>query len=945
MDTFLQIYQSYVRDLNNIQIKKSLYDIIHRLENQNQLSIDQKERIYVNMITSNPEDVVLYHKIGSIFKDNCKEKTILWWRLGHEREPTNKLIFLDFIELLYNMTYYDIILSLNKNNLFDKMLGEPRFLTIYTRLQLMKMNYKDGLKNLLALINIRAPKKCITYKEKFEKWSNYHDIGYVFSALCDHENAMKYTKKASELANKFQLTLFNRLLSFQNVLSFSNHIYVDNAEFFNTCLKINDYLRDQPIFSFNPSSKKKIKIGYLSSDFIQHAISNFIFPILKNHDKTKFDIVLFSNIYPVEPIYQSLGLPIYYIHDKDAKTVANQIYDLNVDILMDLNGHTANNFMEIFTYHPAPIQIAYLGYPNTTGLKAIEYRLTDAIADPLHSTQQYSEMLIRLPRCFLLFESIHPFVIGYKPTDPRKIILGSINRENKTNDEVLTLWRQILKECRNTVILIKLESFDNVNEREKYYCQVLEIPPDRIIILPKLQNDDYCQLFTKFDILLDPFPYSGTTTTCNSLLNSVPVITLYHSNYHAHNVSSSILINADLPELVAYSKQQYKDIIKDLANNPYKIDHYKKTIRQKFMKSMEPKPFMTSYEKNLVDLYHSFYSKKIEIPVKESVEIPIKESIEIPIKESIEIPIKESNEIPVKESIEIPIKESNVYICGCVKNCENYIESVFKNIEKIAKLFDHCKIIIAFDDPNDKTIEILKQKPNVEFLFVSENSKITEYNMRTIRLANARNKIIDYIKKENDTTYEYFIMMDMDDVNIDPINTEVLKYYLYDNVDWDTLSFNRKDYYDIWALSIEPCFTSCWHFPNYYSVIPFIKEYITRQLAKLQSNELLPCISAFNGFAIYRKKSFVHCYYDGTIEKTLGMFSKEQIEQNEKAMRSNITKNVSYHPIIHPTTDCEHRHFHRMAEKQGAKIRISPRYLFMKEEDVDYDQYVKVQVK
>jgi hypothetical protein len=156
-------------------------------------------------------------------------------------------------------------------------------------------------------------------------------------------------------------------------------------------------------------------------------------------------------------------------------------------------------------------------------------------------------------------------------------------------------------------MLIKLESFDNIEERRAYYQKELDIDSSRLEILPKLQNHDYDRLFTKFDILLDPFPYSGTTTTCNSLFNSIPVVTLYNKDYHSHNVSASILMNAQLPGLVAYSKEQYISIVKDLTENPDKLEDYKQEIRSKFQKSMNVKSFMTDYENELKTLYNDFF--------------------------------------------------------------------------------------------------------------------------------------------------------------------------------------------------------------------------------------------------------------------------------------------------------------------------------------------------
>jgi len=137
----------------------------------------------------------------------------------------------------------------------------------------------------------------------------------------------------------------------------------------------------------------------------------------------------------------------------------------------------------------------------------------------------------------------------------------------------------------------------------------LNVSKDRLIVLTKLSNKDYEKVFSMFDVLLDPFPYSGTTTTCNCMYNSLPLVTLYNQDMHVHNVSSSLLINSGFPELVANTKEEYIDIVVDLVNNPSKIDNYKKTIRQNFLELMEPKTFMNSYESELVRVYNKSFKQ------------------------------------------------------------------------------------------------------------------------------------------------------------------------------------------------------------------------------------------------------------------------------------------------------------------------------------------------
>jgi hypothetical protein len=370
-------------------------------------------------------------------------------------------------------------------------------------------------------------------------------------------------------------------------------------------------------------------------------------------------------------------------------------------------------------------------------------------------------------------------------------------------------------------------------------------------------------------------------------------------------VSSSLLINSGFPELVANSKDQYIDIVVDLVNHPEKINEYKKTIRPNFLELMQPKPFMNSFEAELTHIYNKFHEGNNH---------------------------KVTDTINLTFEKEIPSVSKKVYICGCVKNCADYLEKVFDNIDKIIPLFSDYTILIAYDGCIDTSLDILlrkKEKYNMRLFDITENKYINDSTMRTKCISNARNEIVRYIYSENDPDYSYFIMMDMDNVCTGNMDSTILKKYLIYDYDWDSLSFNRSNYFDIWALSIDHYVLSCWHFPGGFDIVNHIKRYITEKLACLRKDELLECTSAFNGFAIYKKDKFADCFYDWNIMNSYDMVPSELVDQNEKALGTSITLDTSYHEIVHPMTDCEHRYFHMSAiEKNDAKIRISPLCLF-----------------
>lgn len=621
---FLNMHNNLLENplIKNKTNRSQLYDMGMTIVNQTS-DINVHEEILTKLVILYPDDSKLYLQLAKTYKSINIQKAISWHKIAYQINPDDVDNIIELFQIYIETGLSKNVFEMNQNGKLNQFMENERFLGVFSRCHFQELYYKNGVNYLLKLIKIYSTKKCITEEEKYTKWRNYHDIGYVYCATGNIEKALIYTNKATELALKFDLDMKRKMLSYSNSLFYENFHYPDNEKLFKRYSNIHLYYPDNPRFSFKPNKNliclsesmtdknlnykskpnDRIRVGYVSSDFAFHAVGNFILPILKNHDTSLFEIYLFANQEHVIEMFSNLNhkyVSIYRENDIDAAQLINSY---EIDILIDLNGHTVNNRLGIFALHPAPIQITYLGYPNTTGMKSIHYRITDSIADHPETTQQYSEQLIRLPKCFLLFQSIYQ----QTPNIPREtcdqIILGAINKENKNSKYVLETWSRILQECPTTKILIKLETFDNNEERMEFYTKQLDVPRKRIILINKLYNDEYNRLFTKFDILLDTFPYSGTTTTCNTMYNSVPLVSLYDKNHHSHNVSCSLLIGAGLSELVAKSREDYVNIVKNLVNNPSKINEYKRTIHGKFMELMQPKQFMESYEDALLSTY------------------------------------------------------------------------------------------------------------------------------------------------------------------------------------------------------------------------------------------------------------------------------------------------------------------------------------------------------
>lgn len=253
---------------------------------------------------------------------------------------------------------------------------------------------------------------------------------------------------------------------------------------------------------------------------------------------------------------------------------------------------------------PAPVQMTYLGYPNTTGLTNIDYRITDMYADPPTTKQLFSEKLIYMPRCFICYKmSVKKEDIPVVPAKHSFITFGVMNKLNKHNKDTFKAWSEIIKRVPNSVLLIKRDMKSAFDIRIKY-LKKMGLSNDRIKIVDFVQNQfDYYKLYNDIDICLDTFPYSGTTTSCDAFQMSTPIVTYSVKDRHVGNVTSSMLLNMGFPELIASSIPEYIDKAVSLANEPERIILYKNTMRNKFLELMNENQFANEFDQLMIQTF------------------------------------------------------------------------------------------------------------------------------------------------------------------------------------------------------------------------------------------------------------------------------------------------------------------------------------------------------
>jgi hypothetical protein len=271
-----------------------------------------------------------------------------------------------------------------------------------------------------------------------------------------------------------------------------------------------------------------------------------------------------------------------------------------------------------------------------------------------------------------------------------------------------------------------------------------------------------------------------------------------------------------------------------------------------------------------------------------------------------------------------------IVVGGCARNCGPFLDEVFQNIWRLTTLFTQVYVIIAYDKSNDDTLaklhSIQERHPGV-LTILTNLGPLTPH--RTYNIARARNHILQYIYDYYPDLH-YHIMMDMDDRAIRMINLDSIRHAFAKQDQWDVLSFRMYPYYDLWALAIRPYLYSCWHWPKASKeVLPVISKYITQRLDACGPDDLLPCHSAFNAFAIYRTSMTRGCSYDGRTR--LDLFGPGDIEE----MATLLGKPPDKNPI---RQDCEHRSFHfQMIACHQARVMISHSEVFQINDGCDSD--------
>jgi protein O-GlcNAc transferase len=396
-----------------------------------------------------------------------------------------------------------------------------------------------------------------------ELWGN---LAAALTDLARHDEAIACHRRAAALAPADAL-LHSRLL-FDLHYSHGDDPELLHAEHQTWARR---HVRAAPAAPFpnDPHPDRPLRVGYVSPDFRDHPVSRFFEPILDRADPGRTQAFLYSDV--VEPDHVTDRLRARAdawrsVPGRSDEQLVELVREDRIDILVDLAGHMGAHRLTAFARRAAPVQMTYLGYPDTTGVPAMDYRITDSRHDPPGATERYhAEQFLRLDPCCWCYrpDADAPADAGPLPARARgHVTFGVLNKSAKITAPVARLWARVLDATPGSRLMVLGSVVDELGE----LLEENGVPRARVDFVPRLAPRDYLRLYADVDVALDTFPYNGHTTTCDALWMGVPTVTLA-GRTHVSRAGLSVLRAVGLEEMVAHTPDGYVTIATRLAHD------------------------------------------------------------------------------------------------------------------------------------------------------------------------------------------------------------------------------------------------------------------------------------------------------------------------------------------------------------------------------------------
>lgn len=439
----------------------------------------------------------------------------------------------------------------------------------------------------------RAPTAQNTPELRKAHANAWYNLGCAaLAGFTANDRRIQLFRKALELDPNDLLARFNLAFAFN--YSFEAEpaeifaIHVESGQWLEEKLKPQASL-EQPI----RTAKNRLRLAYLSSDFRQHSVAHFILPVLQHHDHERFEIFVYHNHSREDALTQLAKQHAEHFDNVSRlsdQQLVQRIRADRIDVLIDLNGLSQHHRLPVLALRAAPMQVSWMGYPNTTGLTQVDFHIVDQLTDPHgQADDYYTESLIRLPEPFLAFAA--PSDLPDPGPLPwlknRFITFGSFNALPKLNPPLLRNWAAIMRQVPGSRLLIKNLGMDFAGPRDCIRNILAQegINSERLIFAGKADSQfEHLKWYAQVDMSLDSFPYNGTTTTCDSLVMGVPVVSRAGKD-HRSRVGLSLLSSLGLESLVASDENSLCGIVTALAANPQELQSLRKELRARLTQS------------------------------------------------------------------------------------------------------------------------------------------------------------------------------------------------------------------------------------------------------------------------------------------------------------------------------------------------------------------------
>jgi protein O-GlcNAc transferase len=435
-------------------------------------------------------------------------------------------------------------------------------------------------------------------------------LANAYQQLNDHRATLTHFARAVELAPQsaplFSTYLFE--LSHHPELS-AAHVFAEHVRYGKTFGGRGDRLSH----AARPDPNRRLRIGYVSGDFYRHTAMLFLAPVLRHHDRSRFEIFAYANVFRPDEGTQEISALVQHwrsISGLSDDAAAALIRNDGIDILIDLSGHTDSNRLPVFARKPAPVQVSWLGYPATTGLTEIDYKIVNWATKPERQAF-YVEKLYRMPGAAACFNP--PIDVGPPGPPPALangfITFGSFNAPRKMSLDVLDVWAAVLRDVQASRLLLKYSGLQDA-ERCRPLVEAFAargVAADRLAFEGHSAFAEHLRAYDKIDIALDPFPYSGGTTTRNALWCGVPVIAL-DDPVKIGSISAGALKLVGLDACVAETTRDYMSCAVAVAADVARLAIWRREIRGKLAASdyFDAQRFTRALENAFIDMWETW---------------------------------------------------------------------------------------------------------------------------------------------------------------------------------------------------------------------------------------------------------------------------------------------------------------------------------------------------